>query len=54
MQENGFEAECGRVIADASKAMFSREGLTLGRFREELAEKGKTALWIRFVTRLSA
>ena len=28
-------------IADASKAIFSREGFDLGRFREELAEKGK-------------
>ena len=33
-------AECSG-IADANKAMFSREGFDLGRFREELQEKGK-------------
>jgi aspartokinase/homoserine dehydrogenase 1 len=40
MQENGLQLNVVG-IADASKAIFSREGFDLGRFREELAEKGK-------------
>ena len=40
MQENGLQLIVVG-IADASKAIFSREGFDLGRFREELAEKGK-------------
>ena len=40
MQENGLQLNVVG-IADASKAMFGREGFDLGRFREELAEKGK-------------
>ena len=40
MQENGLQLNVVG-IADANKAMFSREGFDLGRFREELQEKGK-------------
>ena len=40
MQENGLQLNVVG-IADASKAIFSREGFDLERFREELAEKGK-------------
>ena len=40
MQENGLQLNVVG-IADANKAMFSREGFDLGRFREELQVKGK-------------
>ena len=40
MQETGLHLNVVG-IADASKAIFSREGFDLERFREELAEKGK-------------
>lgn len=52
MQENGLQLNVVG-IADANKAMFSREGFDLGRFREELQEKERTALWKRCVMRLS-
>ena len=40
MQENGLQLNVVG-IADASRAMFAREGLDLANFREELAAKGK-------------
>ncbi len=40
MQENGLQLNVVG-IADATTAMFSREGFDLGRFREELKKKGK-------------
>ncbi len=40
MQENGLQLNVVG-IADASKAMFAREGIDLGNFREELAAKGQ-------------
>ena len=40
MQENGLQLNVVG-IADASRAMFGREGFDLARFREELKEKGK-------------
>ena len=40
MQENGLQLNVVG-IADATKAMFAREGFDLAHFREELQEKGK-------------
>ena len=53
MMENGLKLHIVG-IADADRAMFSREGFDLTDFRAELAEKGKPSTLETYVTRLSA
>lgn len=53
MQENGLQLNVVG-IADASKAMFGREGSTWDVFVKSWRRKARKARWIRFVMRLSA